>query len=64
MLFHHREKAHVDQLPAPPPHLVLFRVYAYACSLPLKAPPHFRTETNSEPPIAGFSQAFPALETP
>ena len=50
--------------PPPPPPTQYYLGYAYACSLPLKAPPYLRTDKISEPPFAGFSQDFPALETP
>ena len=38
--------------------------YAYARSLFLKAPPIWGLPTFPNPPFAGFSRAFPALETP
>ena len=48
----------------PPPPTQYYLGYAYACSLPLKAPPISGLTKFLNPPFAGFSQAFPALETP
>ena len=51
----------------PPPPTQYYLGYAYACSLPLKAPPPPPISGLTKflnPPFAGFSQAFPALETP
>ena len=50
--------------PAPPPPTQCYLGYAYARSLFLKAPPIWGLPTFSNPPFAGFSRAFPALETP
>ena len=55
------------QYSARPPHSVLFRVRI--CLFPLfESTPYLRTANISEPPFrglfAGFSRAFPALETP
>ena len=50
--------------PPPPPPTQYYLGYSYACSLPLKAPPISGLTTFLNPPFAGFSQAFPALETP
>ena len=45
----------------PPPPTQYYLVYAYACSLPLKAPPYLRTDKISEPPL---SRAFRRLFLP
>ena len=50
--------------PPPPPHTQCYLGYAYARSLFLKAPPIWGLPTFPNPPFAGFSRAFPALETP
>ena len=48
-------------LPPPPPPTQYYLGYAYACSLPLKAPPYLRTDNISEPPL---SRAFRRLFLP
>ena len=48
----------------PPPPTQYYLGYAYARSLPLKAPPISGLTKFLNPPFAGFSQAIPALETP
>ena len=66
-MFGFRNQVDVLWYPAPPPpHSVLFRVYAR--TLFLKALPIWGLPTFPNPPppprFAGFSRAFPALETP
>ena len=51
-------------LPPPPLPTQYYLGCKYARSLPLKAPPISGLPTFLNPPFAGFSQAFPALETP
>ena len=51
-----------DDSPPPPPTQCYFG-YAYACSLLLKAPLISGLPT-SDPTFAGFSWAFPSVETP
>ena len=48
--------------PAPPTQYYLG--YAYACSLPLKAPPYLRTDKISEPPFRGLFAGFSCLGDP
>ena len=45
--------------PGPPTQYYLG--YAYACSLPLKAPPYLRTDKISEPPFRGLFAGFSCL---
>ena len=53
---------HVDNLLTGPPPTHLG--YAYACSLPLKAPPYLRTDKISEPPFRGLFAGFSCLGDP
>ena len=48
--------------PGPPTQYYLG--YAYACSLPLKAPPYLRTDKISEPPFRGLFAGFSCLGDP
>ena len=50
--------------PAPPPPTQYYLGYAYACSLPLKAPPYLRTDNMSEPPFRGLFAGFSCLGDP
>ena len=51
-------------LPRPPPPTQYYLGYAYACSLPLKAPPYLRTDKISEPPFRGLFAGFSCLGDP
>ena len=51
-------------LPPPPPPTQYYLGYAYACSLPLKAPPYLRTDKISEPPFRGLFAGFSCLGDP
>ena len=50
--------------PRPPPPTQYYLGYAYACSLPLKAPPYLRTDKISEPPFRGLFAGFSCLGDP
>ena len=50
--------------PAPPPPTQYCLGYAYACSLPLKAPPYLRTDKISDPPFRGLFAGFSCLGDP
>ena len=50
--------------PPPPPPTQYYLGYAYACSLPLKAPPYLRTDKISEPPFRGLFAGFSCLGDP
>ena len=58
------QKFTADAHPPPPPPTQYYLGYVYACSLPLKAPPISGQPKFLNTPFAGFSQAFPGLETP
>ena len=50
--------------PPPPPPTQYYLGYAYACSLPLKAPPYLRTDNMTEPPFRGLFAGFSCLGDP
>ena len=50
--------------PAPPPPTQYYLGYAYARSIPLKAPPYLRTDKISEPPFRGLFAGFSCFGDP
>ena len=54
----------MPKAPGPPPPTQYYLGYAYARSLPLKAPPYLRTDKISEPPFRGLFAGFSCLKDP